>query len=319
MKKILFSASIDMLTEKEKATVNKHCDMTTVIRLDDLNKIANIHNYEAWVVHPCPDFVIGSAIAKKFPNLKLIVTPTTGTTHLNVTELNESGIRVEGLKGSSVVNKIKASSEFTFIHVLNAVRNFSAAIKHVEQGLWRENDDKLRGREFCESTVGVIGLGRIGGNVANWSKAMGAKVIYFDPFVEDPNFFRADDMMSLLRDSDIVVVAVHLNSTTNNLIRLKHLKAMKKSAWLVNTSRGEIVSENDLIFALKNKIIRGASLDVIANENSMAKFSSISVLEYAKNNSNLIITPHVAGLSVDSERKAQMFAFEMSLRSLSSV
>jgi phosphoglycerate dehydrogenase-like enzyme len=93
------------------------------------------------------------------------------------------------------------------------------------------------------------------------------------------------------------------------MIDMKVLKNMRCNSWLVNTSRGEVIVEEDLINALNNHIIAGASIDVITGENEIGFVESNKLISLAKNISNLIITPHVAGLTFESEAKAQIFAF----------
>jgi len=312
--KILFSASIEMLSKVNQELITTNSQINEVLYLNDLNSLDNPELIQAWVVNPCPNFKIDSSVKFYLPNLKLICTPTTGTTHIDVADLKKNNIEVIGLKGSNVVEQIKASSEFTFIHILNAIRNFSLSLDHVKNGNWRNNDFLLRGREVCESTIGIVGLGRIGGNVARWLNCMGAKIIFYDPFVENDSYQKCTFLDDLLISSDIVVLSVHLSNDTSKMINYDKFKLMKNNSWLVNTSRGEIINEEDLLLALKNNLIRGASLDVLTNENRTDFLIDNDLIEYSKFNSNLIISPHVAGLSVDSESKAQMFAFSEALK-----
>jgi D-3-phosphoglycerate dehydrogenase len=309
MKKILFSASTDMLSDYDVNLINSHCETRCIINFVDLESLEGRDNYVVWVVHPCPSFIISEKVLDFLPNIKTIVTPTTGTTHIDILGLQKVGINVIGLKGSKVVDHIKASSEFTFIHVLNVLRNFSKSIDHVKNGKWREGDSDLRGHEICESTVGIVGLGRIGGNVARWLTCMGAKVFYHDPYVNSDDFKRYDNIIDLASAVDVLVIAVHLSQETKGMIDMKVLKNMRCNSWLVNTSRGEVIVEEDLINALNNHIIAGASIDVITGENEIGFVESNKLISLAKNISNLIITPHVAGLTFESEAKAQIFAF----------
>lgn len=316
MKKILFSASIEMLSADNKNDVMFNCDIISILDFNQLSSLKGCERYKIWVVHPCPNFVINKKVLEFLPNLEFVITPTTGTTHIDVIGLEELGIKVIGLKGSSVVNQIKASSEFTFIHILNVLRKFTKSLDHVNSGNWRDGDSSLRGHEVCESVVGIVGLGRIGSNIAKWLNCMGAKVMYFDPYVEDNNFVKVDKLTDLLPSLDVLVVCVHLNSETKGMINIDVLKDMKPNSWLVNTSRGEVIVEDDLIFALKNGIIEGASIDVVSGENDHDLLVKNKLVNFAKNFSNLLITPHVAGLTFESESKAQMFALKEALKVL---
>lgn len=303
-----------MLSEYELEIVQNSSIPLEIIDYSDFHDLNNREDIIAWVVHPCPNFTIDSQVLEYIPNLSLICTPSTGTTHLNKESLTDANIEVIGLKGSTTVEEIKASSEFTFIHVLNAIRKFTDAVDHTKNGNWRNGDSLLRGREVCESSIGIVGLGRIGGNVAKWSRCMGMAVSYVDPNVSNENYKRFHSLKEMASEVDVLVVAVHLDSSTEGMIDSSILKEMKEDSWLVNTSRGEILVENDLLEILRKGLIRGASLDVLCFENREDFPSCNQLYKYSLTNDNLIITPHVAGLSYDSERKAQMFAFENALR-----
>jgi len=316
MKKILFSASTEMLSDVDKNKVGSSCEVINIIDLEHLNALKGSKNYKIWIVHPCPSFVIGERIIDYLPNLELIITPTTGTTHIDIVSLERKGIKVIGLKGTSVVNEIKASSEFTFIHILNALRKFSNSIDHVKSGRWRDGDSELRGNEVCESVIGIVGLGRIGGNVAKWLKCMGAKVIYYDPYVENSEYERYDNLLEMVSFANVLVVSVHLSKETQGMIDLNVFKNMRSDSYIVNTSRGEVIVEEDLIYALKNHLIRGASVDVLCDENDIEFLEKNSLIKFSKLFPSLIITPHVAGLTYESESKAQMFAYNEAIKHL---
>ena len=296
--------------------INSHCETKCVIDLKDLELLNRRDEYKIWVVHPCPRFKISAAVLNFLPNLSTIVTPTTGTTHIDILGLEKIGINVIGLKGSKVVNEIKASSEFTFVHVLNVLRKFSYSIDHVKNGRWRDGDSELRGHEICESTVGIVGLGRIGENVAKWLTCMGSKVYYFDPYIANDNYLRYGDIYNLAAAVDVLVIAVHLNNETMGMIDINVFKNMKSDSWLVNTSRGEIIVEEDLITALNNQMIGGASIDVVSGENEVGFVLNSDLIRLSKKIPNLLITPHVAGLTYESEAKAQMFAFREAMKCL---
>lgn len=303
-----------MLTDGELDIVRNSSITLEIIDYSDFHNLSNSEDITAWVVHPCPNFTIDSRVLEFIPNLRFICTPSTGTTHLNKESLAQANIEIVGLKGSSTVEEIKASSEFTFIHVLNAIRKFTSAVDHTKNGNWRNGDSLLRGREVCETSIGIVGLGRIGGNVAKWSRCMGMEVSYIDPNVLNNDYKRFHSLKEMASKVDVLVVAVHLDGLTKGMIDISILKEMKEDSWLVNTSRGEVLVEKDLLEVLSKGLIRGASLDVLCFENREDFPSCNQLYQYSLTNENLIITPHVAGLSYDSERKAQMFAFENALR-----
>jgi len=106
-----------------------------------------------------------------------------------------------------------------------------------------------------------------------------------------------------------VLLAVHLDQSTKNMFSRDWFKLMKKGSFFINISRGDIVDEEALISALKSKKITAAGLDVIKNEQS-SDIGKSKLIQYAMNNTNLIITPHIAGLTIDSETKAASYSLD---------
>ena len=198
------------------------------------------------------------------------------------------------------------------------VRNLNQAISEVKKGNWRNIENKLRGREIKELKIGNIGFGRIGKNLYKYFDAMGSDVSYYDPYFNDlnneyPYNSKIDDLYKLLNSSDLVITPVTLNKTTYKLVDKKFINEMKDGSILINTARGDVVDEEALYDALVTKKISACGLDVLSNENKNIFLTENKLLEYAKSNSNLIITPHIAGLSTDSETKAQNAAFQLIL------
>lgn len=170
------------------------------------------------------------------------------------------------------------------------------------EGVWREDswvkDPRftLSFDELYEKTIGVVGLGRIGSEVAKRAKCFGMNVIAIKkkmepkkPFVDE--LLPSDKLTSLLKKSDFVVLSVPLTPETNGMIGINELKAMKKTAYIINIGRGKIIKEEELIRALKEKMIAGAGLDVFEEE----PLHSNSELWKMK---NVVITPHAAGNTI---------------------
>ena len=107
----------------------------------------------------------------------------------------------------------------------------------------------------------------------------------------------------MIKQSDLVLVSVHLNNKTKNLVNKKFLKKMHKNSILINTSRGEVVDEKALLNSLKKNLIKSAHLDVITNEQSL-NLNDHPLINFSKNNRKLTITPHMAGLTFESENMA---------------
>ena len=156
------------------------------------------------------------------------------------------------------------------------------------------------GTDLSNKTLGVVGLGRIGSRVAHHAvKGFGMRVLYYDPKAnaEFENEYGAKftDLETLLRESDFVSIHVPLLPTTSHLISSSQLAMMKRSAYLVNTSRGPIIDEQALVAALSNGTIKGAALDVFEHEPELSP--GLSEL------SNVIVTPHIASATEETRGK----------------
>jgi D-3-phosphoglycerate dehydrogenase len=187
-------------------------------------------------------------------------------------------------------------AEFALAMTLSLLRRIPEATVSVKSGAWPMSS--MRGVEVQGKTVGIIGLGAIGAAVATMFAALGAKVTAYDPYKDsDP---RLTDFEHLLRSSDIVTIHSALSQSSKHLIGRKELAMMKKSAVLVNTSRGALVDEPALYEALVKKAIAGAALDVLESEPPSKSHPLLGL-------PNVILTPHIAGNTEEAtERTGQI-------------
>lgn len=155
----------------------------------------------------------------------------------------------------------------------------------------------LLGMELKDKTLGVLGLGRIGSRVAELSKAMGMNIIYYDvkqnsDFEQKIGAAFKSTPEELLKEADVVSIHVPLLDATRHLINVERLMMMKKTAYLVNTSRGPVVDETALVEALKSHTIAGAALDVFENEPKLAPGLESLM--------NVVLTPHIASATIEA-------------------
>jgi len=188
--------------------------------------------------------------------------------------------------------------------LLAEVRHIARAFEAVRNGTytgyiegarakWRKSIPELRGK-----TMGIIGVGYIGTKLVDRAKGFGLKLLGYDPYVSDEKMqeigLNKTDLETLLKESDFVVVTVRLTPETTGMIGKKELEMMKKTAFLVNTSRGAVIDEDALYDALNNEMIAGVALDVFVNE---------PIWQDAENRfihmDNVTLTPHLAGPSDD--------------------
>ncbi len=249
-------------------------------------------------------------------NLKLILSPSTGTDHLCLKTIKKNKIKLIHIgKNLKLINNFTATSEMSFALLLTLIRKIMPSVRDVNKGIWSR--DKNSGFQLKNKTLGILGLGRLGKISAKIAKGFQMKILANDikkikyPGVKNVSF------NNLFKNSDIIFLHVHLNSSTENLINKKVFKIMKRNAILINTCRGKIIKEKDLLSALKNKLISGAALDVIDGE-WLSKKNLIRhpLIQYAKKNNNLIITPHIAGSTYESIKIARDYIFDLLLKFL---
>jgi D-3-phosphoglycerate dehydrogenase len=228
-------------------------------------------------------------------NLKVIGRLGVGLDNIDVVEAKERGISVVMARHANATSV----AEYVMAAVLSAKRPIHLANEDVKRGNW----DRKRhtGEELYHKTIGLIGLGEIAHRVAKRARAFGMEVIGYDPFmteydhiVSETGVCLKDSLEDLLALSDFVSIHVPLTPSTKNLIAAQQFKSMKTNAYLINTSRGGIINENDLCDALEEQEIAGAYLDVLESEPVQQESK---LLAY----DNAVLSPHIAGLTEESQ------------------
>ncbi len=231
--------------------------------------------------------------------LKIISCATTGSNHISQISLEERNIKIHTLKeDKELLMDLTPAAELSWALLMALARKLNSAFDDVKKGNWiREN---FPGVMLKGKTIGIVGCGRIGGWMAKYAGAFGMNVIGFDPFISNfPDNIKKVELQHLFETSDFITIHVHLTAETAGMVNMELLSKCKPNAILINTSRGQLIKEEDLLCALKNNQIGGVGLDVLADEPEINK----SILfQYAKENDNLIITPHCGGFSPDAVR-----------------
>ena len=248
-----------------------------------------------------------------FPQLQFIVSPTTGLNHIDLEYCAANQITVISLKGETdFLDSIRSTSELAFALILALVRNIVPGNNSVLRGKW--NRDKFKGRELSTLTLGVLGVGRIGRHIISFAKAFGMSILACDPYINPknlyPDYVQLCSQSELFSIADIVTVHVDYRPENARMITRRDFERMKPGGYFINTSRGELVSEEDIIWALEKGKLAGVGLDVLAEEQGGQRLFKKRIIEYAKKNKNLIITPHLGGCTVDAMHKTELFAAE---------
>ncbi|TSC63098.1 MAG: putative D-isomer specific 2-hydroxyacid dehydrogenase NAD-binding [Parcubacteria group bacterium Gr01-1014_48] len=240
-------------------------------------------------------------------NLKVIATSTTGLDHIDVVYAKEKGIAVVSLRGEDAfLRTITGTAELAFGMLIDLARRSPWAFDSVKSGVW--DRDLFRGHNLSYMTLGIVGLGRLGSLMAQYGKAFNMNVIFVDPNV-DSSLYKKVSFDEILRASDAISIHVHLKEDTENMFDAKALEKMKPSTYLINTSRGKIVNEDALLEAIQKKKIAGYGTDVLAGELDFdgTTFSSYPLVEHAKNHENVIVLPHIGGMTVESRIATDVF------------
>ncbi|MGQ9680830.1 MAG: glyoxylate reductase [Candidatus Bathyarchaeia archaeon] len=246
---------------------------------------------------------IDSEIIEASQRLKVISNYAVGFNNIDVNTATKKGIYVTNTPGILT----ETTADFTFALLLAVSRRLVESDKYIRMGKWKHawSPRMFLGSDVYGKTLGIIGLGRIGKALAKRAKGFDMKIIYHD-IARDESFeemfgvsFRS--LKELLEGADFVSVNVPLTKETYHLIGEKEISTMKKTAFIINTSRGAVIDEKQLYNALKNGRIAGAALDVfekepINPENPLLKLD------------NVIVTPHIASASIETRKNMAILA-----------
>ncbi len=237
---------------------------------------------------------IDSTVIERAAKLKLIARPGTGLDNIDIRAANARGIEVV----NSPEALVEAVAEDVVGLMLALARKTPAADASTRSGLWEK--ERFVGVELRGRTIGIAGLGRIGRRVGEIAKVLGMTVMGYDIIEISRDVLSSIgctmvDLDTLFASSDFVTLHVPLTPETRNLVDSRRLALMKKSAFLINASRGEVIDEAALTLALASGTIAGAALDVFEKEPPGAKLLA---------SPNLIATPHIAGQTAEAQRMA---------------
>ena len=299
---LLITSPFEFLLEEKKNLESKfNCNFLENFKKE--NVIEELKDKHAWLCQPSPEDIIDKTILKNATSLKIIATPSTGTTHIDLDYCKQRNIKVVPITVSSEFKKIKASSEYTFMLGLLSFRKIFDSIRLTKQGYWRDVEKDLRGFELSGKKVAIVGFGRIGQNLLKYSLAFSAKPLVYDPYAKTKSQYLKKDLSKVISEAELVFICISYTKKNENFVNKSFFSKIKNKPTLINTSRGEVINEIDLIRALKTNKIRAAYVDVVKNEQKL-KYKKNLIINYSQNNKNLIVTPHIAGLTFDSEKKA---------------
>ncbi|WP_373243829.1 phosphoglycerate dehydrogenase [Megamonas funiformis] len=239
------------------------------------------------------------------PTLKIVAKQGVGYNTIDIEAAKELGIAVTITPGANS----KSVADLTMGLILNAARNISGMDRAIRNNGWY----RYTGCELNNKIIGIVGMGHIGGEVAKRAYAFGMKILAYDiyprqDFIEKYNVTYVS-LEKLFKQSDVITLHAPAIKATENMINRDSLNLMKSTAILVNAARGELINEEDLYEALKNKKIGFAALDVYKNE--PLKNSKLTDLE------NIVFTAHAGAYTKSAIIGAGVIASEEIVRVLS--
>lgn len=229
---------------------------------------------------------------KRYPNLKYILRAGVGLDNIDLEACKSRGIQIFNSPGSNA----NAVAELVISYMIILSRKLDEQINSLKSGQWRQR--KFLGEEIRNKVIGLIGCGASGRLLAEKLRSFSVKkILGYDPFLSRKTLTKLGiekvKLAYLLKKADFISLHLPLLPQTRNLIAKKEFSLMKKNAFLINTSRGEIVNEKDLLYALREGRISGAALDVFKNEPEINReFFSIQ---------NLIATPHIGSFTKEAD------------------
>jgi|DewCreStandDraft_1066081.scaffolds.fasta_scaffold04677_2 D-3-phosphoglycerate dehydrogenase len=240
------------------------------------------------------------------PDLRVVARAGVGVDNIDVEAATRAGVLVVNTPDSSV----RATAEHAVALLLSLCRNVPQAHASVQQGEWKR--EAFVGTEVYGKTLGVVGLGRIGGEVARLGRALGMRVLAFDPYVGEERAAHLGaepvSFARLLEESDFVTLHVPLTSQTRGMIGREELRRMKRGARLVNCARGGLVDEAALLEALEQGHLAGAALDTFAEEPPQ----DLRLVRHPR----VVATPHLGASTQEAQEAIGVDVAEQVLQAL---
>ena len=234
---------------------------------------------------------------------KYIVCAATGLDHIDVAYCLEKGVKIISLQNESeFLKEVRATAEHAFGLLLALIRNSVGAVSHAKLGNWDRT--LFQGVELYKKRIGILGMGRLGKIMAQYAEAFGMEVYFYDVNDKQTNYIKCNSLKELLMSIDVLSIHIPYNEANHHFIDKDSFKAIKAPMYIINTSRGGVINEEDLLSSLKENKIVGYATDVLHGEPLIAKNP---LLKYAQNNDSVIITPHIGGNTFESIEKTENF------------
>ncbi|RSL33528.1 hydroxyacid dehydrogenase [Salibacterium salarium] len=254
---------------------------------------------------------VDETLLRKGPQLKMVGRLGVGLDNIDLDALATFNVELTTAKNANAISV----AEYVLSAMFHVTRPLKEASEDVKAGNW--NRRRFTTGELYGKTLGMIGIGETGQRVAARAKALGLNVIGYDPFVKPYDYpvmetgIDTMEVEEVLKKSDFVSLHVPLTPQTKNLLNKDRMKQMKPNSWIINSSRGGVVNEDDLCDILKDQVIEGAFLDVIENEPIHENHPLLDI-------DQCYITPHIAGLTEEAQSRTSKMIAEAVIEKLDS-
>jgi len=251
---------------------------------------------------------ISSSVIDQLPNLKYILTATTGTDHIDEDYFASRGGRIFTLKGeTNFLESIPSTAEHTWALILSLIKKVPFAFDDVKLGNW--DRDSFKNNNIKGKNIAVLGMGRVGKQVANIATAFGMNVGFYDVLSFDCTYERFETPNALFSWADIISIHIPYTKENDSFIDENLINCLKENVFFINTSRGRIWNEKLLAKKLEDGLIKGIATDVLYDEfHDQTAENELVIL--AKRGFNIIITPHIAGATFESMEMTEEFIIE---------
>jgi D-3-phosphoglycerate dehydrogenase len=259
---------------------------------------------------------LNQSVLHEFPNLKYIISPTTGLSHVDLNYCISRRIKVLSLADvMDRITGITATSELTIALILSLVRKIPWAYNSViYDKVW--DRDLFKGRQLSSLTLGIVGVGRVGSHLALYAKQFGMKILGYDPNKNTQHFLdlgieRVESLDALLPKVDVLSINASANLVNEKLIGVEQIQKMQPNSLIINTARGSLLDELAIYDALRSNRLGGVAVDVLFDEHSSGiHWTKSPLMLAAEEGCNVIITPHIGGCTLDSMQATEKIIAE---------
>ena len=258
---------------------------------------------------------------KKFKNLKIICTSTTGLTHIDLNYINRQGIKLISLEGEShFLSNIKTTAELALTLILAAQTLTISSSNDVKNGTFKR--ESFFRQSFNKTAIGILGFGRLGKLVSEYLLSLGFEVYFYDKkniIIEKNNLKKCNSIEELFNNCKIISLHINFNEENRNLLD-RDVLCLNPPYKIINTSRAEIFNTEEIKFCFRNGLLEQYLTDVLEEEPferpENINFSKLWLMQKEFGINSILITPHIGGACWDSLHKCELFLIDKLIKEL---